>query len=128
MYGEMVVPETWKPEDEHIMEMRDILTTLEGEANHQSAHPAGSRKAFTGDEQDGKAEQREKCSQLCDELQSIAKLHCSKTLKKLQTIPGISPQDEHNADCGDQQLPTLRKRQKAQRLCGLVSSGVPVRN
>jgi hypothetical protein len=30
MYGEMVVPEMWKPEDEHIMEMRDILTTLEG--------------------------------------------------------------------------------------------------
>ena len=29
-YGEMVQPKIWHPEEKHIMEMRDILTALEG--------------------------------------------------------------------------------------------------
>jgi transposase len=100
LYGEMVQPEVWKPEGEHIMEMRDILTTLEGyekqitilhnQLEAEKHLPVMSKMAKQSKEKMLKAMEKE-VEKLSDELQSIAKKHCSETLEKLQTIPGIGP-------------------------------------
>ena len=100
MYGEKMEPEIWKPEATHIMEMRDILTTLEGyekqatilqnQLEAEKYLPAMSKKARQSKEKMLKTIEKE-VKALNEELQSIAKEHCGETLDKLQTIPGIGP-------------------------------------
>jgi transposase len=100
LYGEMVQPELWKPEDEHIMEMRDILTTLEGyekqitilnnQLEAEKHLPVMSKMAKQSKEKMLKAMEKE-VGKLSDELQSMARKHCAEALEKLQTIPGIGP-------------------------------------
>jgi|LakMenE01Jun11ns_1017448.scaffolds.fasta_scaffold9754111_1 transposase len=97
-YGEMVHPELWKPEGEHIMQMRDILTTLEGYEKQITAlnnqleaekHlPVRSKKAFNSKERIIRLIQKE-IDLLNSELESIAEENCKETLDNLQTIPGI---------------------------------------
>jgi transposase len=128
MYGELVGPETWKPEDEHIMEMRDILTTLEGyerqitilhnQLEAEKHLPVMSTMARQSKEKKLAAMERE-VEKLGNELQSIAKVHCSEPLKKLQTIPGIGPQDEHNADCADHNFQHFEDARKLSAYVGL---------
>jgi len=100
MYGEMVQPELWNPEETHIMEMRDILTTLEGyekqatmlrnQLESERYLPASSKKAKQSKDKMLRTIEDE-IKKLNEELQSIAKEHYSETLDKLQTIPGIGP-------------------------------------
>lgn len=100
LYGEMVEPEIWKPEAQHIMEMRDILTTLEGyekqitilhnQLEAEKHLPVMSKMAKQSKENMLRTMEKE-VQKLSDELQNMAKKHCADTLEKLQTIPGIGP-------------------------------------
>lgn len=100
LYGEMVKPELWKPEAAHIMEMRDILTTLEGyekqitllhnQLEAEKYLPVMSKMAKQSKEKMLRNMENE-VAKLSNELQSIAQKHCAETLENLQTIPGIGP-------------------------------------
>lgn len=99
-YGEMVQPELWKPEEDHIMEMQDILTTLEiyekqvtqlhNQLEAEKHLPVMSKMARQSREKLLRATERE-IEKLNDELQRLAKDHCKESYDKLQTIPGIGP-------------------------------------
>ena len=99
-YGEMVNPELWEPEGEYIMQMRDILTTVDGYEkqicalnNQMEAEkhlPFKSEIAFNSKAQIVQAIQQEVVL-LNNELNSIAEKHCKDTMEKLKTIPGIGP-------------------------------------
>ena len=99
-YGEMVQPEIWKPGEDHIMEMRDLLTTLENyEKQASQLHnqleaekhlPVMSKKAKQSKERVLRMVERE-VEKLNDELHSLTKEHCKESFEKLQTIPGIGP-------------------------------------
>jgi transposase len=100
MYGEMVQPTAWEPEAAHIMEMRDILTTLENyekqmtmltnQLEAEKHLPIVSKHARKSREKMIRSLDKE-VEQLNKELQSLAAKHCSETLENLQTIPGIGP-------------------------------------
>lgn len=100
MYGEMVQPALWQPEAAHIMEMKDILTTLEGyekqvtmlnnQLEAEKHLPIVSQQAKKSTEKMIKMLEKE-IAQLNKTLQAIATEHCSQTLEKLQSIPGIGP-------------------------------------
>ena len=100
LYGEMVQPDVWKPEEDHIVEMRDILTTLEGyEKQVTQLHnqleaigyvPAASRMAKQSREKSLRFMEKE-IERLTDELRRLVSLHCKESFDKLQTIPGIGP-------------------------------------
>lgn len=99
-YGEMVKPDAWQPEEVHIMEMRDILTTLEGyekqssmlhnQLEAESQLPAPNKKAKLSKQKMLLALEKE-IKQLNAELESMAKKHCKETFDRLQTIPGLGP-------------------------------------
>ena len=99
-YGEMVNPGAWEPEEEHIMEMRDILTTLEGyekqssmlrnQLEAESQLPVMNKKAMVSKQKMLLAIEQE-VKQLNEEVESIAMEHCKETMDKLQTIPGLGP-------------------------------------
>jgi transposase len=99
-YGEMVEPELWQPDESYIMEMRDILTTLEGyekqttilnnQLEAEKYLPSMSKAAKRSKERALKMLASE-INQLNNELGMIAKQHCEETLQNLQTIPGIGP-------------------------------------
>jgi len=99
-YGEMVRPGIWNPEEDHIMEMRDILTTLENyEKQVTQLHnqleaekhlPVLSKTAKQSKEKVLRFTEKE-IEKLSDELQALAKFHCKDSFEKLQTIPGIGP-------------------------------------
>jgi transposase len=99
-YGEMVQPEIWNPEEDHIMEMRDLLTTLENyEKQATQLHnqleaekhlPVMSKIAKQSKEKMLRATERE-IEKLNDALQLLVKQHCKESFEKLQTIPGIGP-------------------------------------
>ena len=100
MYGEMVQPTLWEPEASHIMEMKDILTALESYekqvtmlSNQLEAEkhlPVANKHAKKSRGKMIKMFEKE-IDKLNKELQSLASEHCSETLEKLQTIPGIGP-------------------------------------
>lgn len=99
-FGELVRPEIWQPDPAHIMEMRDILTALEGyekqvtilknQLEAEKFLPVKSNLALQSRTMIISALEEE-IQKLNDELQSIAKQHCAETFEKLQTIPGIGP-------------------------------------
>jgi len=99
-YGEMVQPELWEPDESYIMEMRDILTTLEGyekqttilnnQLEAERYLPYMNKAAKRSKEKTLKMLATE-INQLNNELGRIAKQHCEETLQNLQTIPGIGP-------------------------------------
>jgi transposase len=99
-YGEMVKPVAWEPEEDHIMEMRDILTTLEGYEKQSSMLrnqleaegqlPVMNKKAKMSKQKMLLALGKE-IKQLNEEVESIAEQHCKETMDKLQTIPGLGP-------------------------------------
>ena len=99
-FGELVRPEIWQPDPTHIMEMRDVLTALEGyekqatilnnQLEAEKFLPVKSKRALQSRTRMLRTLEKE-IQKLNDELQSIAKQHCGETLEKLQTIPGIGP-------------------------------------
>jgi transposase len=99
-YGEMVNPELWEPEGEYIMQMRDILTTVDGyekqicalnnQMEAEKQLPFKSEIAFSSKAQIAQVIQQE-IVLLNNELNSIAEKHCKETMEKLKTIPGIGP-------------------------------------
>ncbi len=100
LYGEMVQPEQWKPEEDHIIEMRDILTTLEGyEKQATQLNNQLEAEAYTPVISKMAKQSREKVlrfiekeiERLTDELKKLVGVHCSESFGKLQTIPGIGP-------------------------------------
>jgi transposase len=99
-YGTMVQPEIWKPEEDHIMEMRDLLTTsenyekqvtqLHNQLEAEKHLPVLSKLAKQSKERVLRVTEKE-IEKLNGELQSLAKQHCRESFEKLQTIPGIGP-------------------------------------
>jgi transposase len=99
-YGEMVRPKAWRPEEGHIMEMRDILTTLESyekqstilrnQLEAEDQLPVTNKKAERSKQKMLRMVEKE-IVELEKELESMAKKHYKETMENLQTIPGIGP-------------------------------------
>jgi transposase len=99
-YGQMVSPPAWQPEESHIMEMRSLLTTLEGyekqasmllnqlEAERQL--PVKNKKACQSKHRLLRMVEKE-IELLNGELQMLGRKYFGETMEKLQTIPGIGP-------------------------------------
>jgi transposase len=99
-FGEMVQPEIWQPEEDHILEMRDLLTTLDGyEKQASQLHnqleaenhlPVMSKSAKRSKERVLRTIEAE-VEKLNDELRTLTEQHYKESFDKLQTIPGIGP-------------------------------------
>lgn len=99
-YGELTNPAAWEPEEAHIAEMRDLLSTLEGyekqitqlsnQLGSQVLLPVKSTKGYRSRLKMVRSLEKE-VTALEKELELLANKHCGETMKKLQTIPGIGP-------------------------------------
>lgn len=97
-YGESESPAAWEPEKDYMMEMRGILTTLEGyekQATQLSNQLEAESKLPVINKAAHQSKKKllrwvkEEIITLDAELKLLAKEHCGDTMQKLQTIPGI---------------------------------------